>query len=174
MQALVFFGTLLIGIPLLFIFVRLRVAGKMLCLMLEEDKSLLPRLYPVQGDFVYVGDEGYYVYPSRVRLVRYPLGWPRFMQEIVPCALYERGNAEPLEWIELGKRYVSSVEVGAAMEPRWLANVVKGIREAAPSRLEKMLPLLSVTLGVICMLLMFFLMSKMSALQTAVNALKLR
>jgi hypothetical protein len=167
----------MVGIPLLlFFFNYSRSANKTLCLFLEPDKSVTQGLLPHDEDFVYDRRNGnaYYIFPERVRFVRFPSGWPIFLQQTVPMVLYERGNGEPLEWTDLGKRTVSSKEVGAAMEPKWLTNIIKGASELqGESRMGKMLPLLSLAGVLMCMVLVFVLMTKIGALQTAVEGIKL-
>ncbi len=88
--------------------------------------------------------------------------------------MYERGNGEPLDWKDTAKRIVSAKEVGAAMEPQWLKNIIKGASEAqGESKLGKMLPLLTVAAVIICLVLIFVLMTKISGVQTAIEGLKL-
>jgi hypothetical protein len=96
------------------------------------------------------------------------------LQQTVPSVLYERGNGEPLEWNDLGKRTVSSKEVGAAMEPQWLKNIIKGASETqGESRMGRMLPMISLMGIVIIAVILFYALSKIGALQTAIEASKL-
>ena len=173
---------MMVAIPLMLFFWNYsRSAGKTLCIFLEPDGTYTPQLCPHDSDFVYDTKTGdaYYIYTSstpsnRVRYVRYPTGWPVFLQQVVPSALYERGNGEPLDWKDTGKRVVSSKEVGAAMEPQWLKNIIKGASEAqGESRLNRMLPLLSLVAVLLCLVFIFVLMTKLGGLQTAIEALKL-
>jgi hypothetical protein len=133
-------------------------------------------LLPHDEDFVYDHKNGnaYYIFPERVRFVRFPSGWPIFLQQTVPSVLYERGNGEPLEWTDLGKRTVSSKEVGAAMEPQWLKNIIKGASETqGEGRMSRMLPMISLMGIVIVAVVLFYALSKIGALQTAVEGIKL-
>ena len=179
-------GTLLmlmmVAIPLMLFFWNYsRCARKTLCIFLEPDGTYTPQLCPHDADFVYDTKTGdaYYIYTqstpgNRVRYVRYPTGWPVFLQQVVPSVLYERGNAEPLDWKDTAKRIVSAKEIGAAMEPQWLKNIIKGASEAqGEGKLNKMLPLLTVAAVIICMVLIFVLMTKLGGLQTAIESLKL-
>lgn len=175
-------GTLMMVLIFLFVPVIIffwnqqRIAKKVLCLFLEEDRSINQRLLPAQTDFVLDLKMGqaYYIYPDNVRFMRYPAGWPTAIQQVVPVVLYERGNGEPLDWVHLEKRVVSATEIGAAMEPEWLKNIVRGYRETSgETKMQKMLPLLSVALGAICMLLLFVVMTKFGSLEATVESLKL-
>jgi len=51
--------------------------------------------------FVFYQSYAYDIYPLRVRLTRFPAGWPSILQEIVPTALYDVANAIPLNWNDL-------------------------------------------------------------------------
>lgn len=168
---------MMVAIPLMLFFWNYsRTAGKTLCIFLEPDGTYTPQLCAHDSDFVYDGKTGdaYYLYTARVRYVRFPTGWPVFLQQVVGSVMYERGNGEPLDWKATAKRIVSSKEVGAAMEPQWLKNIIKGASEAqGESKLGKILPLLTVAAVIICMILIFVLMTKLGGLQTAIESLKL-
>jgi len=147
----------------LFFYMQWKCAGKMLCFFLEEDISAVPVLSQMREDFVEGVDGLYDILPERVRLFRYPLGWPRPLQQIVPASLYERGNAVPLDWLKLGHgQYTSAMELKAVLDPHWLKNLVQGAREGgvAASKWEKMIPLLSLAVSVIVLIMMFVLMTK--------------
>jgi len=167
--------TVLVGLLLMVVWNKLRTTGKTLCLICEEDKSIKQRLLPGNADFVidvHYG-EAYYIFPERVRLMRFPAGWPSFLQENVPALLVNRGDGEPLDWNNLSKRVVSALEVGAAMEPQWLKNIVKGVQEGAGgTKLQRIMPLISVALGVICMLILFYLIVQIGGLEHEIGILR--
>ena len=152
-----------------------RCANKTLCLFLEPDMSVTQALLPHDEDFVYDYKNGnaYLIFEKRIRFVRFPSGWPIFLQQVVPMALYKRGDGEPLEWNELGKRTVSSKEVGAAMEPQWLKNIIKGASEVhAESRMGRLMPIMTLICVVVILIFLFYLLSKIGGMQSAINALK--
>ena len=174
-----FLFTIILGCFLVFLWNQRRTIGKILVLFLEGDKYVRVCLLPVRGDFVmdFKTGEAYYIFPERVRLIRFPIGWPSilsFMQQIVPCVEYVRGDGEPLNWNKPAERTVSSKEVGAAMEPEWLSNLVRGYREAegGGSKWQRMLPVLGLGIGLITLILIFVVMTKVGGLQNAVDRLK--
>ena len=69
-----------------FFWMRSRTSGKMLCWMMDDDRSAKQKIVKVTGDFVEMDDERYIVNAEAVRLIRYPTGWPNFMQQVMPCA----------------------------------------------------------------------------------------
>lgn len=156
---------MILAIPLMIVvWNQQRCAGKMLCFFLDQAKFLKPKLLPADDDFVYDQQEGaaYYIFPERVRLTRFPAGWPIFLQQNIPTVLYETGNGEPLDWNDLSARVVSSKELGAAMEPKWLQNIVQGAREGVgESKWQRMMPMLTLAAVAICLLLLFVVMTKL-------------
>lgn len=145
----------------LFFYMQWKCAGKMLCFFLEEDKSTRPELTRIEGDFI-VSEEGMYdIEPEKIRLMRYPLGWPRFLQQILPAGLYERDNAIPLDWITLEAATISASELHTVLDKNWLKNLVAGAREGATGgKFEKMVPMLSLAVSGLVLLMMFILMTK--------------
>lgn len=171
MEGITFFILFAVVIPVaLFFWNQSRSAGKVLTCILEEDKSLKITLYPIRGDFVLVEDEGYYIFPDRVRLTRYPGGWPKVLQQVVPVVLYNRGDAEPLDWNRLIKRTVSATEVGSAMEPEWLKNIVRGAREGSKGdKTQRVFLMVSIGISVICLLLLFYMLSRFGGLEQLIK-----
>lgn len=78
-----------------------RIKGKMLCLFLQGDIYMKPMLCEYRDEFVFYQSKAYDIYPQRVRLTRFPAGWPSILQEIVPTALYDVANGIPLNWNDL-------------------------------------------------------------------------
>ena len=171
MEGVTFFVLFCVVIPVfIFFWNQNRTAGKVLAFILEEDKSVKISLYSIRGDFVLVGDEGYYIFPDRVRLTRYPGGWPTMLQQIVPVVLYNRGDAEPLDWNKLIKRTVSATEVGSAMEPEWLKNIVRGAREGSKGdKTQRVFLMVSIGISVICLLLLFYMLSRFGGLEQLIK-----
>jgi len=161
------------GASFLLLWNQQRLAGRMLCFFLEEDKSTKPELRKIADDFIESEDGLYDIEPDRVRLIRYPTGWPPPLQQIIPTSLYCRGNARPLDWVTLRAREVSAKELKAVLDTHWLINLVRGAREGGgESKVSRILPLLSAALGAICMVLIFIILAKMGALESAVKVLR--
>lgn len=158
---------------LLMAYTRQITSNKMLCWFLEGDCSARPKLLKVEGDMVSFQGEEYAVTEDRVRNVRYPTGWPSFLQTVVPCSIYERGRFEPLNWVDLGEPGASSKEVGAALDPLWMVNIVKGTKEGAvpQTRLEKFGPILAIALSSICLLLLIYVIQKLGSIQSTIDVL---
>jgi hypothetical protein len=179
-----FWVLLLIPVALLafWIMTRQKVQGKVLCFIIEADSSVTVGLYPRSGDFVIVGEEAYYLVNPRAtdasertltRIINYPMGMPAFMQVPVSAALLRRGDAQALDWTNLPKRVVSSVEVGAVLEPKWLANIVKGIVMApAGGWQQRLLPIITIALSGITLLMLWFVMGKVNAIEEAIKLLR--
>jgi len=162
------------GIPTaLFFYMQWKISGKMLCWFLEDDISAVPELNAIEGDFIMSEDGGYDVEAEKVRLVRYPLGWPRQLQQIVPASLYRRGNAIPLNWVTLEARSVSARELAAVLDENWLRNLVKGAREGmGVSKFEKMIPMLTLAVMGISLLLLFVMFTRIGGLTEALKVIK--
>ena len=155
-----------------FFWMRARTSGRMLCWIMEDDRSAKQRLVKVGGDFVTMDDEQYIVHPDAVRLIRYPTGWPNFMQQVMPCALYSRGNAEPINWNTSTPTHLSSMELGSILDPNWMRLIVRGTKDQAASPANRMITFAGLGLGSISVVMLFYVVSKMGTLQGAVTALQ--
>jgi len=165
---------------IVYLLLKSRVVGKMGCFFLEKDKSITFRLYKVQGRHVAVDDELYGVSPGRIRFIRFPMGWPALFQQVVPVSLYQREDYNPIDindpvnWTSLAPSKDSSIEVGAVLEPRWLAAIVRGTKEGAPdqTRMQKLIPAL--TLGAVAAVLvfMFYVIMKVNGIESDINMLE--
>jgi hypothetical protein len=147
------FGLMLIMFPAFMMFWnKARVKGKMLCHMLREDNTLYVSLCQLQDAFVIFNNCAYDIYPKMIRFVAYPQGWPKFLQEMVPAAIYDEKDACPLDWINMGKREIRSMEVRAALDENWLRKLVKeAANDGAPGfklNFKKILPILLLVVGV--------------------------
>lgn len=130
---------------------RQRVKGKMLCYFVKKDKSVDGRLCELRSDFVIYKDRAYDVYPDFVRVARFPLGWPPFLQELVPCCLYDEEDAIPLDWIHLDRRLERAMELKAALDENWLKELVhETAAEARGFQLnwKKVIPIALLIIGV--------------------------
>jgi len=139
---------------------RQRVKGKMLCFFVREDKSVYPRLCELRDAFVIFGTRAYDIYPDFIRLSRFPMGWPAFLQELVPCALYDEEDAIPLDWINLGNRLERSMELKAALDENWLRKLVEETAKdsgALGINWRKILPIMILILGAVGLAAVMFL-----------------
>ena len=131
---------------------RQRVKGKMLCHFVRKDKSLDSKLCPLRFDFVEYGSRAYDVYPDFVRIARFPMGWPAFLQELVPVALYDEEDAIPLDWIKLDNRLESAMNLKSALEENWVRKLVhEAATEGQGFKLNwrKIFPIVLIAIGVI-------------------------
>ena len=155
-----------------FFWMRARTSGRMLCWIMEDDRSAKQRLVKVGGDFVTMDDEQYIVHPDAVRLIRYPTGWPNFMQQVMPCALYSRGNAEPINWNTSTPTHLSSMELGSILDPNWMRLIVRGTKDQASTPANRMITFASLGIGAVSVVMLFYLVSKMGTLQGAITAIQ--
>jgi len=153
-----------------FFWMRSRTTGRMLCWVMEDDRSAKQRLVKVQGDFVNMDDEKYIVHPDAVRLIRYPTGWPGFMQQIMPCALYSRGNAEPINWNSSVPTHLSSMELGSILDPNWMRLIVKGTKDQTTPA-NSIMTIASLGIGGVSVAMIFFLISKIGSLEGTLTEL---
>ena len=152
--------TLVIGLAGLMFWNKGRVKGKMLCFFLRKDKSVFPGLCSLRDDFVIWGERAYDIYPDLVRLIKFPQGWPSFLQELVPTALYLEEDAVPLDWIDLDNREVRAMELRAALDENWIKKLVQETVEQGKGGINwrKILPIGLLAVGLLG--LVFILFSK--------------
>ena len=166
----VFVAMMLVGPMIAFFVMRAKTAGKMLCKILEKDKSSRSYMQRVQGNWIIIAGDRYIVNPEAVRFTRYPSGWPMWMQQVVPECLYEKGNATPLSWNTVQPIAFNAKDLATVLEPEWLSRLVKGTQEVgkSPGR-ERTIQM--VTLGAVGLVavLLFYIISKMGALEGIVN-----
>ena len=124
MEPLGFLLTLIVTLLLLIAWNKVRVRGKMLCSFVRDDKSVEDKLCQLRDDFVISGNLAYDVYPDFVRIKRFPSGWPWILQEIVPAALYDERDAIPLDWVNIGNRLESAMNLKSALDENWIRKLV--------------------------------------------------
>jgi len=103
---------------------RQRCKGKLLCFFVRKDKSLLQKLCLLKSAFVIWEDRAYDVYPDFVRICRFPMGWPAFLQELVPACLYDEEDAVPKDWITLEAPKEGSMKLRAALGENLIKKLV--------------------------------------------------
>lgn len=130
---------------------RHRVKGKVLCFFNREDKSLLVCLCEVVDSWILFQNRAYDIFPEMVRLTKFPMGWPAFLQELVPCVLYDEEDAVPLDWIHMGNRQERAMELRAALDENWMRKLVEETaREGTPGfNFKKIIPYAVLGIGVI-------------------------
>ena len=111
-----------------------------------------------------------------MKLVRYPIGWPSILgafQQVVTCSLVMRGRSDPLDWENPPAGALSSKELPVVLDPHWLINLVRGVgEEGKVGRGEKMLGMISAGASIIALLGVFYLISKLGAIEQAIAALR--
>tara|TARA_Y100000296_G_C5120244_1_gene230003 strand:+ start:431 stop:967 length:537 start_codon:yes stop_codon:yes gene_type:complete len=158
-----------------FFWMRSRVSGRMLCWIMEEDRSAKQTMLKVQGDFVVVDDERYVVTPEAVRLIRYPSGWPPWMQQIVPCSLYSRGNAAPIDWATSTPTHLSATELGSILDPNWMRLIVRGTKEGGTvGGTSRIITFATLGMAAVSIVMIFYLISQLGTLSGTVDVLQQR
>jgi hypothetical protein len=178
-------GVVLLALIMFFPFIMLAVVyqltnGKMLCGIVSKGKPLKFRMLKlIDGEFVKEGNDKWFIREKQVKLVNYPIMFPKvlgFMTRVVPCELVTPGRAEPLDWQDPTKGVMSSKELDAVLDPHWLRGFVLGVvNESGGGKSDKqmrMFTMLAVALGAICMVLLFVLMTRLNQTNAAIKALQ--
>lgn len=110
---------------LLVVWNKMRTRGRILGYFARKDKSLDGRLCELRSSFVIYQDRAYDVYPDFVRVVRFPMGWPPFFQELVPCGLWDEEDALQKDWITLDTPKEGSMSLRAALDENWIKKLVQ-------------------------------------------------
>lgn len=164
-----------------FIFLALihqMTSGKMLCGIVSKGKPLRFKMKKiVDGEFVQEDKDQWFIREPQVKLVNYPIMFPKFLgflQRIVPCELVTPGRSEPLDWEDPGRGIMSSTELEAVLDPHWLRALVQGAVEGGgkSDKQQRMFTLLAMALSGICMILLFVVMYKVGALQSSLTYLQ--
>ena len=176
----ILFGFLMIFPLSLQYYIRRVCQGRLLAAILTKDKPLNFKLLKTktkegEGEFVEDGEDKWKIDTSQVKLVKYPVLFPKALsafQQIVPCSLYLRGRFEPIDW-EDPKAAVSSKEAKAVLDPHWLAALIKGVEEGAkPDKALKQLVMMSTAISVIVLLVAFYVLSKVMQLGEAIKLVR--
>ncbi len=128
---------------------KMRVRGKVLCYFARKDKSLDGRLCRLKASFVIYGDRAFDIYPDFVRVARFPMGWPSFFQELVPCGLWDEEDAVQKDWITLDTPKESSLVLRAALDENWIKKLVAEASAEGGTKfnLRKILPIALLVIG---------------------------
>ena len=172
---LVISGAVLLAMIMFLPFIMLAVVyqltnGKMLCGIVSKGKPLKFRMLKIiDGEFVKEGTDKWFIKEKRVKLVNYPIMFPKvlgFMTRVVPCELVMPGRAEPLDWEDPSKGIMSSKELEAVLDPVWLRGFVLGVAQEAGGKGDKqlrMFVMLAMALSAICMILLFVVMVRLNS-----------
>jgi len=98
MGPIAMFLVLVIGAVALIFWNKKRIKGKILCSFLSGDIYLKTALCEYQESFVLYDGKAYDLYPDRLRITRFPSGFPDIFRETLPAALYDVANGIPLDW----------------------------------------------------------------------------
>ena len=164
--------------PLLIQFyVRNKCKGMHLCTIIEKGKPLTIKMLKVyKDDFVRDKDDEWMLKTNLMKPIDYPIGWPKILagfQQGVWCSLVMRGRSDPLDWENPPAGALSSKELPVVLDPHWLINLVKGVGEGGGvSKSEKMLSYVAAGASVIALLAVFYAISRLGAIEQAIEALK--
>ena len=168
----------IMAVPIgLILMVRIRSRGKHLGFILEKDKPLSIKLLKViGGEMVRDGDDEWFLSPKFIRPTDYPVLWPKALsmfQIPVESSLLVRGKATNVDWEDPNVPGYSSKELTEALDPHWLAHLIKGvIQEGGGGKKEKILTYLTLGLGAICLIMIFFLITKIGGLEQAIKLIR--
>lgn len=155
--------------------VNSRVRGRHLCFIIEKGRPLKAKLLKlIKDDFVEDGKDHWILDQELMKPVDYPLMWPKILagfQKGVWASLVMRGRVDPLDWENPPVGVLSSKELPAILDPHWLVNLVQGMREEGKApKGERMLLYLAVGASVICLVLLFYVITKIGGIQQALEA----
>ena len=160
---IVMLGSFMVGLVFIILWNRQRVKGKLLAFIVRKDKSVLPKLCELRDDFMVFKNRAYEVYPDFVRICRFPMGWPAFLQELVPTSLYDEEDSVPLDWITIDKRLGRAMELRAALDENWIRKLVEETSKEGGGlsiNWRKVLPFLILGIGIIGLIAIFLLRKK--------------
>ena len=141
---------------------RQRVKGRILAFIVRKDRSVLPKLCELRNDFMVFQNRAYEVYPDFVRICRFPMGWPAFLQELVPVLLLDEEDSVPLDWINIDKRLGRAMELRSALDENWLRKLVEETAKEGGAfgiNWRKVLPFALLGAGIIGFIIIFVLRS---------------
>ena len=132
-----------------------RTKGKVVTVITRGDLWALVALCEMKDDYIMYNGKGYEVHPKLARLMAFPGGWPKFLQETLPSFLLREDDGVPLDWVRLGKREISATETGVNLDPNIYRILVKeGAKEGSTQsgsgfNWKRALPFLLIAIGII-------------------------
>jgi hypothetical protein len=171
MSSILFMVGFIIVMPtFLFLFNYQRCAGKTCSFFLDSTDFVKPILCKNYGDDWVIdkkGDSAYRTNTDKVRMVRYPFGWPKALQQVMPGYLYQKGEMEPLDWktVEIDPKYhVSAREIASLLEPEWLRALLQGVRQSGGggglTKQERIFMFVGSGAAVLALILVFIIMTR--------------
>lgn len=157
MSAIIVLVLLVLGLAAMMFWNKIRVTGKMLCFFLRKDKSVVGKLCVLQDAFVITESRAYDIYPDFVRVMRYPAGWPAFLQELVPASLYDEEDALPKNWVTLEAPKEGSLSLRSALEENWVRKLVQEAAAEGGMRINwrRILPIALIGIGLLGLVIIF-------------------
>jgi len=157
--------------------IRGKIKGRHLCCIIEKGRPLSIKLLKIyKDDFIKDGSDEWVLKNDLMKLVDYPIGWPRILssfQQTVWCSLVMRGRSDPLNWQNPPAGALSSKELPAVLDPQWLINLVKGVgEEGKVGKGERMLMYIAVGASVVAVVMMFYVISRLGTIEQAITALR--
>ena len=141
-------------VPLFLVFWnKRRIKGKVLGFFARKDKSIVWDLCELRDAFVIWGNRAYDLYPGRIRVAKFPAGWPSFLQEIVPAILYDEDDAIPMDWVALKSPgdMNNSMELRSALDQNWIRKWVEETAKTGETSLgfnwRKVFPIILMVVG---------------------------
>lgn len=177
-MVIIFLVVMLMALPLLIQFnIRGKTKNSHLCVIVEKGKPLSIKLLKFSGDdFVKDGEDGWMLKTNLMKPVAYPIGFPKMLsgfQQAVWCSLVMRGRSDPLDWENPPAGALSSKELPAILDPHWLVSLVKGVgEESKTGKYDKPLVMIAAGASVIALLMVFYVISKLGAIEQAVTSLR--
>jgi len=165
-------GMILFFVLLLPPLFRMVVKGKIYVLFIEDDGYVVGKLKkPVFNEEYVLDKEGAYdIVSDRVGLTTFPRGLPTFFQSIVPCIIYRRDNPIPVEINNPISKPMSAKEVKVGLESHFIKNLVSTSREGGgETRLQKMLPMLTVAGVLMCLVLLLAILLKTGVIERGIQ-----
>lgn len=160
--------TILLMPGFLILWNKSRTKMKVAAFILRGDIWVETRLCEIMYDYILFRGKGYEVHPTLARLVGFPSGWPKFLQETIPAFLINESDGLPLDWKNLGQRKLSSTEIGTNLDPniyRLLVQEAGKTAEGATGRfnLKKAFPFILISIGILGLLAMLYLKNRSGA-----------
>ena len=157
--------------------IKSKTRGKHLCAIIEKGKPLTIKLLKItKDDFVRDKDDEWMLKTNLMKPIDYPIGWPRILsgfQQGIWCSLVMRGRSDPLDWENPPAGALSSKELPVVLDPHWLINLVKGVgEEGRVSKGEKILTWVAAGAAVLALVMIFYVISRLGAIQQAIDALR--
>lgn len=133
-----------------------RVKGKVIAIITRGDLWVQMSLCAMADDYIMYNGKGYECHPKLARLMSFPGGWPKALQETLPAFLIKEDDGVPLDWVRIGCRQVSSTEIGVNLDPNIYRILVReGSKEGSGGasvsgfNWKRALPVLLIAIGII-------------------------